>query len=241
MMPRYIDRFDVLLFDVCGTLVYGYDRYGPGVDYYSTYTKLGGNLLSPQQLADLVNRLYATISAAEKLEANFDPFPSLHQFALNADHTASLPPGELEIVEAVFASHECGEIPPAIVEAARSLRATHPLGIVSNLWGSPAVFEAELQRHGLLELFHPRIWSPDCGCLKPARRIFERALEQIDLPRERILYAGDTFLRDIFGAKRMGMAAAWINPRGDPIPPEYGVQPDRIIRDIADLLLPDAG
>jgi FMN phosphatase YigB (HAD superfamily) len=119
----------------------------------------------------------------------------------------------------------------------RSLHATHPLGIVSNLWGHPAVFEAELQHHGLLDLFQPRIWSPDCGCIKPARRIFALALEQVDRPPERILYIGDSFLRDIYGAKRMGMATAWVNPGGQPVPPEYGVQPDFTIRDIRDLLV----
>jgi FMN phosphatase YigB (HAD superfamily) len=156
---------------------------------------------------------------------------------LSADHIADLPPGELERVETVFAEHECGHVPPEIAEAVRQLHETHPIGMISTLWGRPEPFEAELRRHHLLDLFHPRVWSPEVGCVKPAPRIFTRALEQIDVPPERILYTGDTFLRDVFGPKRMGMSSAWINPLGCPIPAEYGVQPDRIIRDIRDLLV----
>jgi HAD superfamily hydrolase (TIGR01549 family) len=235
-MRRFIDRFDVLLFDVCGTLVYGYDRYGPQIDYYPAYTQLGGNFLSARELAAIVNRLHATISAAEKIDANYDPFPSLHDFALAANHTGSFPPGELERVEAVFAQHECGVTPPEIAKAVRGLHASHPLGIVSNLWGQAQVFEDELRRCDIRDLFWPRVWSPQVGCLKPARRIFQAALDALNIPPERILYTGDTFLRDVVGARRMGMAAAWVNPAGLPVPPEYGIQPDLVIPDITALL-----
>jgi len=235
-MTRFIDLYAAILFDICGTLMFGYDRYGPDVDYHHTYAQLGGNDLTPEHLARIINQLFLTIKTAETVPANYDPFPSLHQFALASDHLADLPKSELERLEMVFAIHECGSIPERLVETVRTLHATHPVGIISNIWSLKPVFEQELLRAGLGELLHPRIWSPDCGCIKPAERIFRCALAYFDLPPERILYVGDTFLRDIYGAKRLGLSAAWINPQGLPVPGNYGVQPDLVLEDASQLL-----
>lgn len=233
---RFIDHYRAILLDVCGTLMFDYDRYGVEVDYFATYTSLGGKSLPPERLAHIINQMYQTIYHAEKVEANFDHFPSLHDFLLTTDGASALSPEEQRLVELVFAHHECGRINAAEAEVVWALYETHPLGILSNIWSLTSVFEQELERAGIRRLIPVRIWSSDLGCIKPAARIFETALEYFDFPPSQILMVGDTFLRDIYGAKRMGMATAWINPRNLPLPSEYGVQPDIIIRHIGDLL-----
>ncbi len=233
---RFIDRYRAILLDVCGTLMFDYDRYGPQVDYFSTYAQLGGSSLSPERLSAIINQMYHIIYHAEKIEANYDPFPTLHDFLLMADNAAGLDPEEQRRLELVFAHHECGRINAAEAEVVWALYETHPLGILSNIWSLTAVFEQELERAGIRSLIPVRVWSSDLKCLKPAPRIFATALEYFDLPPGEILMVGDTFLRDIYGAKRLGLAAAWVNPQNLPVPPEFGVQPDLVIRHVGDLL-----
>ena len=235
-MARFIDRYHVILIDVCSTLMFNHDRFGPGEDYFSTYTQLAGNSLSPTEVSAIIQHMFEDIVAAEKLEANYDPFPSLRDFLLRASPPPGLPEDELWRIENVFAQHECGRIPHTVADAVLVLSETHPLGIVSNIWSLTHVFEAELARAGIRDLFQVRVWSSDLGCLKPAGRIFQAALEYFDLPNEQVLYVGDTFMRDVVGAKRLGMAAAWVNANGIPVPQEYQVEPDLIVGRINDLL-----
>ena len=238
---RFVDHYQVLLIDVCSTLMFDHDRFGPQEDYSIAYAHLSGNLLSRQQLTAIIQRMFVDIVNAENQEAHFDPFPSLRDFLLAADLPPGLPEDELRRIEMVFALHECGRIPPAIADAVLALSETHPLGIVSNIWSLTSVFEAELERARIKDLFQVRVWSSDYGCIKPAERIFFTALEYFDAPRQKVLYVGDTFKRDVYGAKRLGLHAAWVNPNGNPPPAEFGVQPDIVIRTVTDLLAREKG
>ncbi len=233
---RFIDRYQAILLDVCSTLMFDHDRFGPGEDYFNTYTQLGGVKLSPTELSAIIQHMFEDIVATENVEANFDSFPSLRDFLLRADLPPGLPEDELWHIEMVFAQHECGRIPHPVADAVLVLSETHPLGVVSNIWSLTQVFEAELARAGIRDLFRVRVWSSDYGCIKPAERIFQSALEYFDLPNEQVLYVGDTFMRDVVGAKRLGMAAAWVNANGSPVPLEFGVEPDLVVGRISDLL-----
>jgi FMN phosphatase YigB (HAD superfamily) len=236
-MPlRFIDRYKFILFDVCGTLMFDYDRYGPGQDYHPAYTRLGGNRLAPFELADIIHQMASAIAAAEKIPANWDPFPAASDFLDRIEPARRLDAAEREAVLGVFAEHECGAIQDWVISTLRQVAQTHPTGSISNLWSNPVPFERELARCALDRLFQPRLWSSDLGCIKPAVRIFQAALDAIPYPPQQVLYVGDTFRCDVFGPKRLGMGAAWVNPRSLPIPAEYGVEPDRIIRSIELLL-----
>lgn len=233
---RFIDHYNTILFDVCDTLMFGYDRYGPGVDYYPEYARVGGNTLSPEALAQIINQMQQDIVAVQSVEANCDPFPSMRDVLHGVEAAQGLTSKERAAIETVFARHECGLIPDWVAAVLYQIHQTHPIGIVSNVWSDPAPFEAELERLRLQDLFHPRIWSANYGCWKPAPRLFRTALAQVPYPPEQVLFVGDTFLGDIVGAKRLGMAAAWVNAAGAPLPEEYGVIPDLIIRSIDELL-----
>jgi putative hydrolase of the HAD superfamily len=233
---RFIDRYQAILLDVCSTIMFDHDRFGPQEDFSSAYAQLGGNLLSGNELAALMRRMYLDIVEAEKLEVYFDPFPSLRDFLLAAEPSPGLAEDELRRIEAVFALHECGRIPHAVADAVLVLSETHPLGILSNIWSTSTVFEAELARARIKDLFQVRVWSTDYGCIKPAERLFWTALEHFDVPLDRVLHVGDTFSMDVYGAKRLGIHAAWVNASGIPVPMEYGVRPDIILRTVSELL-----
>jgi HAD superfamily hydrolase (TIGR01549 family) len=233
---RFIDRYQAILLDVCGTLMFNYDRFAEGDDHHSTYTQLAGAALSPGELYAIIHQLHLDIMAAEQVETNYDPFPSLGEFVRRLPAAQNMPAEEQERIAQVFARHECGRIPASIADALLVLSETHPLGIVSNIWSLAAVFEAELERAGVRELLYPRVWSADYGCIKPAEKIFRIALEELDCPPDRVLYVGDTYLRDVVGARRVGMGTAWVNPHGLPVPQGYAVQPDLVIHSVTDLL-----
>jgi len=233
---RFIDRYQAVLLDVCGTLMFNYDRFAEQDDHYNTYTQLAGSAVSPGQLYAIIHQLHLDIMAAEQVEANFDPFPSLGEFIRNVPATQGMIEDERDRIAQVFARHECGRIPIAIADALYMLSETHPLGIVSNIWSLAPAFEAELERAGVRELLYPRVWSADYGCIKPAEKLFRIALEELDAPPDRVLYVGDTYMRDVVGAQRVGMGTAWVNPKGIPAPDGYSLQADLVIRSITDLL-----
>jgi len=235
-LSRFIDRYQAILLDVCGTLMFNYDRFAEHDNHYVTYTQFAGSALSPDELYAIIHQLHLDIMAAEQVEANFDPFPSLGEFVDNLPATQGMPGEERDRIGRVFARHECGRIPATIADALLVLSETHPLGIVSNIWSLAPVFEAELERAGVKELLCPRVWSADYGCIKPAEKLFRIALEELDAPPDRVVYVGDTYLRDVIGARRVGMGTAWVNPHGLPVPEGYGVQPDLVIQSVTDLL-----
>lgn len=51
--------------------------------------------------------------------------------------------------------------------------------------------------------------SEDVGKMKPHPEVFDRATEMADVPREEILYVGDSYSSDIEGGKNAGWRTAW--------------------------------
>jgi putative hydrolase of the HAD superfamily len=50
------------------------------------------------------------------------------------------------------------------------------------------------------------------GVEKPDPRIFDFALDVIDVPRERVLYVGDTVRNDVLGARAAGLHPLHLDP-----------------------------
>ena len=101
------------------------------------------------------------------------------------------------------------EATPAALERLR--RAGYRLGVVSNADGRvPALLEGL----GLGHHFDVVIDSGRVGMEKPDPRIFELAVEALDLPAEACLYAGDLYPVDVVGARRAGLEAVLVDPWG---------------------------
>jgi 2-haloalkanoic acid dehalogenase type II len=69
-----------------------------------------------------------------------------------------------------------------------------------------------LARNGLT--FAVALSSEGARAYKPHLAIFERLSEAIGVPRDEILYVGDSPFADVTGAKNAGLQAAWLNRRG---------------------------
>jgi len=111
------------------------------------------------------------------------------------------------------------------------LKGKYRLGVISNFYGNlPALCE-ELGLGGLLDVV---VDSRRIGHIKPSREIFEHALRGAGVKPHEAVMVGDSYKRDMLGARAMGMAHVLLAPsHGAPATCCPG---DRVIHRLADLL-----
>ena len=93
---------------------------------------------------------------------------------------------------------------------------------------------ANLEKIGIRELFQDVVSAARAGASKPARRIFDAAVEAGGARAGQTLHVGDDPLRDVHGARDAGLRAVWVNRNGDDWPDEYH-RPDMVVRHIGEL------
>jgi putative hydrolase of the HAD superfamily len=88
--------------------------------------------------------------------------------------------------------------------------------IISNLpWGSPAApWHKEVVRQGLVPYMSAVVFCTDVGWRKPARPIFEYALEICGAEPQNCLFVGDNPLWDVAGPRALGIEAVLIDRHG---------------------------
>ena len=107
------------------------------------------------------------------------------------------------------------------------------LGMISNTSDDQNVYQL-LDRYGLRAYFETVVTSAECGIRKPDERIFQEALDRLDLPASQTAMIGDSPEADILGANRMGMYSIWITRRAvrqDPTP----AKPDKVVKTLAEI------
>ena len=107
------------------------------------------------------------------------------------------------------------------------------LGVVSNFDYSPGV-ERILADGGILERFEAVVVSDAVGWRKPTAAIFEVAFERMRVAPAECVFIGDRPEIDVAGARGVGMAAAWLNTAGAPVPGGLPA-PDFMLGRLADL------
>jgi putative hydrolase of the HAD superfamily len=107
----------------------------------------------------------------------------------------------------------------------------HRLALVSN--GAGDVQREKLSRTPFGRYFSAIVVSMELGVGKPDPRIFQRALELIDVDARDAVMLGDSLARDVAGAQRAGMRAVWIDRKlwHEPDAPK----PDARIERLSDL------
>ncbi|UNK20572.1 YjjG family noncanonical pyrimidine nucleotidase [Paenibacillus sp. N3/727] len=93
-----------------------------------------------------------------------------------------------------------------------SLHGQYKLGVISN-----GIGDAQRQRLKVGELyqyFDALIISDEVNCWKPDHRIFEHALEALDVRENEVLYIGDSLTDDYMGATNAGIDFCFYNGRG---------------------------
>ncbi|MFC5739943.1 HAD family hydrolase [Dyella tabacisoli] len=94
---------------------------------------------------------------------------------------------------------------------------------------------ADLEQIGIRVHFAHHICARDTGSLKPDRRIFHLAAEQLGIAPGNILHVGDDPELDVVGARNAGLRTAWINRTGRHWPKALGAAPDLDLRDMTAL------
>jgi HAD superfamily hydrolase (TIGR01509 family) len=87
------------------------------------------------------------------------------------------------------------------------------LGVVSNFYGN---VERILDDAGFAVLLDAVVDSARVGVSKPDPAIFALALEQLDCEPAEVLYVGDSFEKDVVGARGAGLRTAWLVGPVDP-------------------------
>ena len=87
-------------------------------------------------------------------------------------------------------------------------------GLVSNVFHPGLLYRRVLHRTGLLDLLEMTLFSSEFPVRKPHPDIFRHAARLIEVAPEGCLFVGDTFDRDILGAKGVGMSTLWIDRKG---------------------------
>lgn len=219
---------DGILIDFYGTIAAG-DREAVERTCRTVVDACGLDI-SPEQFAVLWGeRYFATVD-----RSNHQAFRTLHEceiISLRATletfgKTRDPTPLVVEL-EAYWSD------PPLHADAVEFLRRVdRPVCCVSNADTKPLL--AAIEKHGLR--FDAVISSESVRCYKPQSRIFERALECLEISPERAIHIGDSLHSDIAGAKRAGIAAVWIC-RDDRIHDIGTAAPDRTISSFSGLAL----
>jgi FMN phosphatase YigB (HAD superfamily) len=118
---------------------------------------------------------------------------------------------------------------PLLERLARRFR----LAVVSNFDYTPTALGI-LEAAGVAPLFEAIVVSDEVGWRKPRPEIFEVALRRLGLAPGEALFVGDRADIDVAGAQAIGMPVAWINRRGEPLPPDVS-PPTFEIRDLTEL------
>jgi putative hydrolase of the HAD superfamily len=112
------------------------------------------------------------------------------------------------------------------------------LGIICDVGLTPSpVLRGYLAAHGVLDLFDHWSFSDEVGTYKPARRIFDHALDGLGgVDPERAAHVGDLRRTDVAGARAVGMTTVRYRGANDDPAGADDVEADHVIDDHADLL-----
>ena len=91
---------------------------------------------------------------------------------------------------------------------------------------------ANLDRIGIRDLFDGVVSAAMAGAAKPARPIFDKAVEAGGASAAQTLHVGDHPLYDVHGARDAGLKAIWVNRNGDEWPHEY-LEPDAEVQHLS--------
>lgn len=106
------------------------------------------------------------------------------------------------------------------------------LGIISNAHYSPCIFWV-LDKFDIRKYFNEIIVSADVGERKPFPKIFNIALNRLNIKAEEAAFVGDYYPYDIVGAKNVGMKTFWITSKDKS---EKGEHADFLISEIGEIL-----
>ena len=198
-----------IIFDVNGTLIdILTDEYQDEL-YRITAQFLGYNgvRIDPVTLREryfALNREQRRSSA--EVFPEFDVVKIFHDIIAEFSETDEVVAGRLALAAAQLyraASLKQLQLYPGVAEILTEFQNRYLLAAVSD--GQSAWALPELEMAGLKNFFQTVIVSGDFGFRKPDRRMFELALQEINLTVQETILVGNDMFRDIYGAKEAGL------------------------------------
>ncbi len=225
-----------ILFDINGTLIdiqtdEGAEEIYRGISHFLTYQ---GIYIHRWEVRDeYFHLMEEQRRVSGEAFPEFDAVELWRQFLRRRPEAChSMPPEKLRWMPIFLAEMYRGvslfrlQLYPEVKNVLDELARRFKLAAISDAqsaWALP-----EMKAVGIEAYFQPIIVSGDLGFRKPDKRIFEAALNGLDLPPKNILFVGNDMYRDIYGAKQFGMKTVFFSSNQGRQTAK-GVEPDYII------------
>jgi putative hydrolase of the HAD superfamily len=108
------------------------------------------------------------------------------------------------------------------------------LALITNGPGSSQ--REKLERFSLERFFTTILIEGEFGCGKPEKKIYLRALSDLDLTPSEVWSVGDNLEWDIAAPQALGIYTIWNDYKKGGLPPRSTIIPDRIITAISELI-----
>ena len=222
--------YHCLLFDVDGTLLDFHASEDAAIRETLAFYSLPNDEAAITHYREINNALWAALERGEIRQEKL----VVQRFAtLLQDFGAEGDPVKINDRYLTTLS-EHAETFPNVLDTLRELSEVATLAVVSN--GVERVQMGRLERSGLIDLFDGVFISSRVGASKPAKRIFEHALDTLGVDnRAKVLVVGDSLKADIAGGSNAGLATCWCNFAHNELPGK-GVKPTFTIQNYDELL-----
>jgi 2-haloacid dehalogenase len=122
---------------------------------------------------------------------------------------------------------------PAYPDVADAL-AKLPGKLVAFSNGTEQAVRGVLSNAGLLDRFADVISVDEVGSYKPDPAVYDRLVDRVGGPKDAVwMVSSNPF--DVIGAKSAGLRAAWLRRDATKIFDPWGIEPDRIVKNLGEL------
>ena len=209
-----------------GTRVYEgvlLDLFGTLVDFRSTYQRTLGRILVENGLLEQTEAfrekwqrfVFQGVEDGAFVTVRVDFVRSLVKVLSELGVSGELGSYCTGVIDEMFESLRTAALFPEVRSVVEALEGNGvPWAVVSNV--DEGDLQALLEHHTL----NPTgtVSSEVVASYKPEAGPFERALEIMGLPSERVIHVGDSPYADVVGAAQCGLATVWVNRYDDTYP-----------------------
>lgn len=224
---RMAGKFDGIIFDLFGTLA---DGAAPET-YERALDQMVAALAVPREgFLEFWRRTaeHRSIGKYETIEANIEDACRSLGATLDSDCLRLALVARLSFVRSTW------NLKPYVAETLAQLkRRGCRLGLVSNC---SADYAALWEETPLALLIEEPVFSCSVGLKKPDPRIYQLALEHMELPADRCLYVGDGESRELTGATEAGLHAVQIRWPGDDARDVHREPWPRVVSSLSEVL-----
>ncbi|WP_242213413.1 HAD family hydrolase [Bacillus cereus group sp. BfR-BA-01383] len=152
-----------------------------------------------QKFKEYDKREYGISDKTTVLESLFDEFPPKSRLPRNC-------------IQDFWNNNfpKCFSINQNTINFLNNIKMHIKVGIITN--GSTQRQKAKIINTNLNRYFDTIIISEEAGCSKPDKRIFELALNMLNVQPEDVLFVGDDLEKDIAGCQNVNIKGIWFNP-----------------------------